>query len=797
MRPPPGSSDALPPSVKPRSRKSSMDHAAAPSNKSPTTFFMKSEQEMEQSLTASQNTCSVGRQQDSTYGVQSLGDTLEAAFGGEDVAASKKAGSRSYAASHSRHAARSGSHSSSADSTKSPESPLASPLQKLKRKLPTRTTSTPLTPLNVDAPSPLPSSAIPGTPTSVSLHSLKLSDEDSVIDEAASQAITSSGEEEDDVETQQGASNSFPQFVMPSIQMPTRKPFTTKGKNMGKLKVLVAGRAAIGKTSLIRSIVQSCEDIVHVDPLSPSQSRLQPPTRRPRSRRRQAEQGTTMRLTEIHASTKPYPHWWTDTEETRVLRRRKSSADTVLERNVCFVDTPGYIEGNCEKDDMNLVVEYLESLLQQTASITTMEEGKMVEVISGSGGILVDAVLYLLPPNQDITKDVKFMQRLSAFTNVIPIIGKSETLTPQELISLKTSILARLQATTIRPFLFGKPLDDALLAVQGLDIVYPLKTPTTVIYSGESKEPDQFPFPTPTHPYAVSSALESDNDTMDASLLMSPDYVQPLMPSELSNLIEQVFDPESIAWLRHAAAKKFLAWRRRTEYPGNSFVLHGLQQPRSATTASVGLGVATMNPSTTSSVFSTASPSGVLVPRSASPFYSNMQSPLLSSIAGSPTDPTAFSLIHYINNNRQASDIRVAKWATDLHKSLRNERDRFEDLQRNERAKWLLERVGEEVAAGTIVAKSGGTPRAEWAVVRHGNGKQGFGGQRYEAAGLDSKDPLGLCGFGDEVRRRGVVLVQVLGGMSLLGAVGLAVIRVCGAEMPQGGIWAWLSGGLD
>lgn len=636
MRPPPGSSDALPPSVKPRSRKSSMDHAAAPpSNKSPTTFFMKSEQEMEQSLTASQSTCSVGRQQDSTYGVQSLGDTLEAAFGGEDVAASKKAGSRSYAASHSRHAARSGSHSSSADSTKSPESPLASPLQKLKRKLPTRTTSTPLTPLNVDAPSPLPSSAIPGTPTSVSLHSLKLSDEDSVIDEAASQAITSSGEEEDDVETQQGASNSFPQFVMPSIQMPTRKPFTTKGKNMGKLKVLVAGRAgecwtiqfllpvvtdriltpyftAIGKTSLIRSIVQSCEDIVHVDPLSPSQSLLQPPTRRPRSRRRQAELGTTMRLTEIHASTKPYPHWWTDTEETRVLRRRKSSADTVLERNVCFVDTPGYIEGNCEKDDMNLVVEYLESLLQQTASVTTMEEGKMVEVISGSGGILVDAVLYLLPPStscvqrdraifadkfedQDITKDVDFMQRLSAFTNVIPIIGKSETLTPQELISLKTSILARLQATTIRPFLFGKPLDDALLAVQGLDIVYPLKTPTTAIYSGESKEPDQFPFPTPTHPYAVSSALEADNDTMDASLLMSPDYVQPLMPSELSNLIEQVFDPESIAWLRHAAAKKFLAWRRRTESPGNSFVLHGLQQPRSATTASVGLGGATMN----------------------------------------------------------------------------------------------------------------------------------------------------------------------------------------------------------
>ena len=187
------------------------------------------------------------------------------------------------------------------------------------------------------------------------------------------------------------------------------------------------------------------------------------------------------------------------------------------------------------------------------------------------------------------------MQRLSAFTNVIPVIAKSETLSAQELISLKASILARLQATSIKPFLFGKPLDDELLAVQGLDIVYPLASPTTAIHTGEPKEPNQFPFPTPTHPYAISSIHGSDNDTMDASLLMSPDYVQPLVLSELSNLIEQVFDPESIAWLRHAAAKKFLAWRRRTKFPGDSFIMHGLQQPRSPTTASVGLAGTMMN----------------------------------------------------------------------------------------------------------------------------------------------------------------------------------------------------------
>jgi hypothetical protein len=61
------------------------------------------------------------------------------------------------------------------------------------------------------------------------------------------------------------------------------------------------------------------------------------------------------------------------------------------------------------------------------------------------------------------------------------------------------------------------------------------------------------------------------------------------MPSELSNLVDQVFDPESIAWLRHAGAKKFLAWRRRTKLPGDSFIMHSLQKSRGSTTASVGL----------------------------------------------------------------------------------------------------------------------------------------------------------------------------------------------------------------
>jgi hypothetical protein len=243
MRPLPGG-DALSSTVKPRSRKSSVDHAAVASSHVPTAFFMKSEEEMEQSLASASNTQTSARQKDSSFGVQSLADTLEAAFGPESIATSKRTGSHG----NTRHAEsigpRTGSHSSSASSAKLPDSLKTSPARKLKRNLSGHASSTLLTPLNVGAPSPIPTSTMASTPSAISLQSLKLSDEESAMDESASQAIISSGEEEEEDEetnTQQGASGSFPQLVMPSIQMPSRRPFTTKGKAMGKLKIMVAG----------------------------------------------------------------------------------------------------------------------------------------------------------------------------------------------------------------------------------------------------------------------------------------------------------------------------------------------------------------------------------------------------------------------------------------------------------------------------------------------------------------------------------------------------------------------------
>lgn len=85
-----------------------------------------------------------------------------------------------------------------------------------------------------------PLSSMPSSPKSFSNRSFRPSDEDSM-DEGGSQAIVSS--EDDDVEPQSQTSmqDSAPQLIMPSIKMPSRRPFTERGKSLGRLKVLIAG----------------------------------------------------------------------------------------------------------------------------------------------------------------------------------------------------------------------------------------------------------------------------------------------------------------------------------------------------------------------------------------------------------------------------------------------------------------------------------------------------------------------------------------------------------------------------
>lgn len=77
----------------------------------------------------------------------------------------------------------------------------------------------------------------PSSPKSNSNLSSRPSDDDSM-DEIGSQAIASS---EDEADVSPGLGDSAPQLIMPSIKMPSRRPFTIRGKEIGRLKILIAG----------------------------------------------------------------------------------------------------------------------------------------------------------------------------------------------------------------------------------------------------------------------------------------------------------------------------------------------------------------------------------------------------------------------------------------------------------------------------------------------------------------------------------------------------------------------------
>lgn len=223
---------------------------------------------------------------------------------------------------------------------------------------------------------------------------------------------------------------------------------------------------------------------------------------------------------------------------------------------------------------------------------------------------------------------------------------------------------------------------------------------------------------------------------MDASLLMSPDYVSPLIPSELSTLVSQIFDPSNISWLRHSAAKRFIQWHKSST---------PVSRPQSI-----------YQPIGTSS------------------------SPITTAPVGSTTSYALARITDHAQREERIAQVRLANWAADLQRSLQNERARFDQLARSERAVWLTERLGECVQDGSII------PISQAHKQDHGCPgsliKQGSYSRRKEwSAGsqrnIDVHDPLGLLQLNAEMKKRGWVAVKFLGGFGLLGGLAFWLVR--------------------
>lgn len=500
----------------------------------------------------------------------------------------------------------------------------------------------------------------------------------------------------------------------------------------------------VGKTSLIKSIVQTCEDIVHVDPLAPNLpfiDHLRP--RRPKSRHERSNANSTDQITEVYASTRAYPPWWTEVDEGKVFRKRKSLGESVLERNVCFVDTPGYSRTLSMTEGIDSVVQYVKAQLAKATSFATIGEGEFVSMLSGKGGTQVDVALYMIaqslspsnpisvvPTDYDIELkpvDLDFIRQLSTLTNVIPLIAKADSLSHEEAQALKKSIASDLISAGLRPFLFN---------------------------SDSTVSP----------PYTVCSASSNDDDNMDASLLMSPEYVRPLVSSELSTLVYHIFDKDNISWLRHLAAKKLVHSQRGR---GNSVIPAPF--PNSPTT---------FNPS--QNPFSTSSTSQIT---------SSTTSQALISYASGASSYVQARIADHTQREEKLAQLRLAKWAGDLQRCLQNERTRYEAVSEGERAIWLTQRLGECVEDGSLAAVRG--PEKDTVSMRTGPMDGSI------SSGLvNARDPLGLLRWTEAVRRKGWVALQVVGGFGVLGAIAVWMVRSwgAGADAYSSRTWAWWAG---
>ncbi|KAI9167324.1 cell division/GTP binding protein [Paramyrothecium foliicola] len=290
-----------------------------------------------------------------------------------------------------------------------------------------------------------------------------------------------------------------PQLVMPSLTVPRRRPFSVIGRSIGKLKLLITGSAGIGKTSFIQSMAQACEHIVHIDPIDPA-----------------ASGG----VTEVYASTKPHSWWQSNSDSTTAARRRMSSTDEILSRNICFV------EAAPADENTQPATKYLESSLLPMLS-KSVGDSDLACILSSGAEPIVDAVLYLLPFTGPTSGEIEDIERLNTMTNVIPVIGHADELVDEALLESKERVVQVFEDHGIDYFSFmDSPLMDPLASV-----------------------------------YAISSATRPDSQLMDASVLMSSDYMPPLLSSELGKLAGFVFSPEGSAQLRHSAALKCVKWR--------------------------------------------------------------------------------------------------------------------------------------------------------------------------------------------------------------------------------------------
>jgi hypothetical protein len=428
---------------------------------------------------------------------------------------------------------------------------------------------------------------------------------------------------------------------------------------------------------------------------------------------------------EIYASTRAYPSWWCEADG-RPVSRSTTSRDTILDRNITFIDMTGEHESDAYRNS-NQAMSYLQHSLKRTLSLSTLTEHELLDLISGNGGTQVDLIFYVLKdvPN---TREAEAINNFSRLTTIVPVLSYSDQHDAEQLTKLKESIL------------------DAL-AIGNL-----IKSTSQESSTGLDA------YLRPEKISAISSAPSTDDDNMDASLLMNSEYIQPLAQSDLQELVADIFNPDAAAQLRHISARKLISWRNRQ-------ALDGTVRAKRRDTV---LPLPTFHHAATAT-------------GSLSPSLAPLDMPLSPNTLARVTDHT--------QNEERLAQVHLARWASGLQRALHNERTRYASLQEAERTAWLRQRLDERIDVDTADTSSD-----TYLVKRSPAHLRTPSWSR--AAFVDPADPLGLLKWDQRFLRNSLEVVKIVGGAGVVGALVVWLVRWgWGDEWREDGLggmlWGW------
>ncbi len=157
----------------------------------------------------------------------------------------------------------------------------------------------------------------------------------------------------------------------------------------------------------------------------------------------------SMFLTDIYSSDYPGPSQrikkTVKVDTQKVLLKEKS-----VNLTLTVVDTPGFGDAVDNSDCWDPVINYVES--QYEAFLDAETRVNRIQLPDSR----VHACLYFIAPSGHGLKplDVEYMQRLHDKVNIIPVIAKSDTMTPEEVAHFKHQIMNQIASSKIKIYEF-------------------------------------------------------------------------------------------------------------------------------------------------------------------------------------------------------------------------------------------------------------------------------------------------------------------------------------------------------